>query len=108
MPTIQAWARLMKDSVTIEPHTGVNSHGEATYGTPVVYTAHCMGKSQLVKASDGLERLSTVTSYLLGTVKISMLDRVTLPSRFVPTQPPIISVQQNSDPRGWHHTAVLT
>lgn len=108
MPDISAWSWMAKDSVVIEPYVGQNKNGEAVYGTAVTYEAHCQGKSQRVVDIDRQERISTVTSYLIGAVAVTPRDRITLPSRFSPTQPPILAVGQPSWQHGWHHTVVYT
>ncbi|MCR4375682.1 MAG: hypothetical protein NUW22_12615 [Acidobacteria bacterium] len=108
MPTVDIWARLAKDLVTIEPYSGQNRYGEATYGSAVTYRAHCQGKIQRITGLDGQEHVSQVTSYLIGTVAVSTRDRITLPSRFSPTQPPILAVRQVSSERGWHHSVAMT
>ena len=106
MPTVASWRWMAKDTVTIEPFASKNSAGEATYGTAVTYQAHCQGDVKRITNAVGEEKISTVATYLIGAVALTILDRITLPARFSPRQPPIIEVGQHTSERAWHHTVV--
>lgn len=72
---------LFKDSVTIEPWSGQNGYGEATYGAGTVYrariergVAHTNGQDQSLY---GLHKI------ILSTyVQVDPRDRITLPSSY--------------------------
>lgn len=105
---LSIWRDFYRDTVTIEPFSSQDSHGQPAYGDPVTYTARVVGKVRQVRDVNGLERVSTATTYILDTVALTPRDRITLPSRFSPTQPNILSIAQEPDERGWHHTVVYT
>ncbi len=107
--SLAAWRSLYRDTVTIEPWSGLNKDGSPTYGTAVSYTARVVGKNRLIRDVSGQQRVATVTSYLYGApTTLTVRDRITLPTRFVPTQPSILAVQQEPDERGNCYVAVLT
>lgn len=108
MPSVAAWRYLAKDTVTLAAPSSLNRAGEATYGTATTYQAHCQGKVQRVTDATGQERISTVTTYVIGTVAATTKWQITLPSRFSPSQPPIIAVGQHTGDQGWHHTVIYT
>ena len=98
---------LMTQTVTIEPYTGQNASGEASYGTAVSYSARVVGKSRMVRNITGQEVVSSKTVYLYGaSLSFSVKDRVTLPSGNVPQTPPMIAVSQFPDDEGNHHSAL--
>lgn len=104
---IEEWTDMMPDTVTIEPFVSRDAFGDKTYGTARVYTARVQGKNEVVRTRDNVDAVSTVQVYVDWTPTISPDDRITLPSRFSPTQPPILSVQPVSDEAGPHHQVVL-
>ena len=100
------WDDMLPHTITVEPFTGINTFGAATYGAAVTYRARIQGKNRLVTAVNGEEAVSHITMYLQRTT-ISPQDRVTLPAPFSPTVPNILDVQHVSDESGGHHTVIL-
>lgn len=94
-------ADLMTQTVTIEPFSGLGSHGEATFGAGVEYPARVWGKARRVRTGAGEEVTSTVQA-LLGTADapVGPRDRITLPSGFALIQPPILAVLRSPDEAG--------
>lgn len=98
---------LMTQTVTVAPYSGQNGSGEASYGSPVSYSARVVGKSRMVRNMTGQEVLSSKTVYLYGaSLSFSTKDRVTLPNGNVPQTPPIIAVSQFPDDEGDHHSVL--
>ena len=105
----QALRDLMPDTVTVEPYAGTrNGAGEKNYGPGVVYTCRASGKNRMVRDSKGDERVSSVTVVLDQAVdSMGPEDRITLPARFVPQQPPILAIARVGDVDGsLAHTTV--
>jgi hypothetical protein len=99
---------LMKDTVTVEPYASQNKAGEVSYGSAVTYKGRCVGRTRAIRDFKGQERVSTVTTYFAGNADITPRDRITLPSHFVPRQPPIMAIANLPDEHGRHHTVVYT
>ena len=98
---------MMPHEITIEPHTGNNAFGAPTYGSAVTYRALVQQKVNLVRDLSNRERASN-TKVFVGTVdSIDARSRMTLPTGFLPSQPPIIRVDRPSDERGIHHTVIF-
>lgn len=96
----------MVDTITIEPLVSRDSYGTPIYGGPVSYTCKVDGEQKQVTDAVGIERMSKAKIYLMGTPVIGPTDRLTMPSGFVPSQPPILSVNPFSDESGSHHTEI--
>jgi hypothetical protein len=87
MPIDQALAALMRDSVTVEAYAGTrNGAGEKNYGAGTVYTCRVSGRNVMVTVV--LDR---------AVDAMGPEDRITLPARFVPRQPPIIAIKRVID-----------
>jgi hypothetical protein len=57
-------ARLMASStVTVEPYTGTNGRGQATFGPKVEVAGYLDGARRMVRSSDGEETISSSTLY---------------------------------------------
>lgn len=113
MPSIFSWLWMAPDTVTIEPYVSQNKNGEATYGTAVSYRARVQDlasarRPQRVITLAGDERFAAVQVDLMGTPSVSVRDRITLPSRFAVTQPPILAVTVVTDQNGPHHVVAYT
>lgn len=102
---IDEWHDMMPDTVSVEPFSGVDQYGAYSYGTAVSYRARAQGRMRMITDVNGEQRMSQVTVYISGT-GIGPQDRLTLPARFSPTQPSILSVQPVSDEHGTHHTVI--
>lgn len=90
-------AALQPDTVTIAPYSSMTSDHVVTYGTATTYAARINSGARRVVASDGREVVSNVQVIIEGRVNIDQRSRVTLPTVFVPNQPPIVAVALESD-----------
>lgn len=70
---------LMKQTVTVEPHTGRDSYGKPTYGAAVRRKCHISGKVRMIRTLNGADVLATQTVYMAGPL-LDPDDRVTLPT----------------------------
>ena len=103
--SIAEWDGMMPHSITIEPYQSVDPYGVYIYGSAVTYQARIQGKMRLIMNMQGEQIASSVTVYVAG-FGITQQDRLTLPSPFVPNQPPILNVGVVSDESGLHHTVI--
>lgn len=107
MPGITQWRGLMPYQVIVESNATVDTYGARTYTTCATYAAAIQGPSRFLHQSSQQERVSRQTVYLATADPITTQDRITLPSAFEITQPPILDVQRVSDRFGTHHVKVL-
>ena len=112
MTILQELRDLMADSITIEPRSSQTVNDEGGFGAAVTYTCRVEGKILRVRDPNGDEQTSTVQVYLDQHVTIGLRDRLTLPVRFTPRQPPIINVASHVDELGTSgdmaHTIIYT
>jgi len=97
----------MPDTVTVEPFLTTDNYGNASFGTAVTFSARAVGTMRNVITPNGEEKVSTVTVYIGAAKVFSPLDRITLPIRFTPQQPPILSLRLLPDENGLHHTVIF-
>lgn len=90
----------MQDTITIEPYSGQNVNQEDTYSAAVTYTCRVVGKRKIVRKPDGQEAVSNAQAWLDRLASIDPRSRITLPSRFTPQQPPILTVESLPDEDG--------
>jgi hypothetical protein len=96
----RALLSLMADTIVLEPYASQNSYGEAAYGAASTIQCRCSGKIQMVTTARGEEKVSAVTVWLATCPGVTPRDRITLPARFIPLQPEILSVAKLSDESG--------
>lgn len=97
--------KLYADTVTLAPITS-DALGAPTLGAAVTYKARVMGQHKVVRDSSGEETMSTVQVWIYGTPTIDHTYILTLPARFSPRTPPIITVENQSDENGAHHVKI--
>jgi hypothetical protein len=104
---LRVFRDLMTDTVTIAPYQSTSKYATEGYGAPVTYKARVVGQNRNVITIAGDEKISRVTVYL-GSIPttIGPLDRITLPARFQPMQPPILAIEHEPDEHGVHHVNV--
>ena len=84
--------------IAVEPWTGQNVYGDATYGTSVSMPARISKKPKLVRADDGRETVAGSIAWVdPAFVTIGPKDRVTLPDG---STPPVLSIDRIPDERG--------
>lgn len=98
---------LMIESVTLQPYTGQDAYGVPTYGTGVSYAARVSLKNELVRAHDGREIASRGKVYVAMDTVPDVRSKLTLPSGYQPTQPPILDVQPEQDELGLNHVVLV-
>lgn len=107
-PIIDDLLDLFSDVVGVEPWTGSDGRGKATYGASVDRVARITaGHHKIVRDAAGQERVSSIRVVFGGAFNITAKDRYTLPVRFTPRQPIAISVVHSSDENGAHHERVF-
>lgn len=88
-------------TVSLEPFAGLDDYGTATYGEAVEYSARIQQRAKRVRTAEGEEVTSMTQVFLAPTPPmLTTRDRITLPTPFTPTQPPILSIQQSADEDG--------
>lgn len=103
IPPVGDWLDFMPDTVTIEPVVSVSVSGVPTYGAGVNYPAYIEMKNHQVVDKFGKVVVARGRVFLGTTTVPDVRSRLTIPSRFQPTQPPIISANAASDESGTHH-----
>lgn len=85
---------LMVDSITIEPWASQDADLKPTYGAPVTYSNALVElHSERLMDAEGREFRSSVRVLIPERLtSIGLRDRVTLPSGFVPSQPPLRAI----------------
>lgn len=83
-----------EDTVTVEPYASMTGAQMQTYGSSVTYRALIQRGAKRVVNSAGREVISNVSVTIPERVHIDQRSRVTLPTGFVPNQPPIIGIEQ--------------
>lgn len=97
---------LCTQTVTIEPFTGVNANGEATYGAGVSYKAHIGGQNRMMRNALGQLVTDPLKVVLSTAPSVSTKDKITLPATYTPQTPPIVGVAQLFHETGQSHVAV--
>lgn len=100
---IGEWADFMPDTISINAFVSRGSSGITYSATTNTYPAYIELKNHLVIDSQGREVMARGTVYVGTASMIGIEDLLTLPSRYVPQQPPIIAVRPVSDESGVHH-----
>ena len=105
--SVSEWLDMMADTVTITPWTSQDVTGKPVYGgTPVTYPAYVEMKNHLIVDAQGREILAKGRVILGTTAVISVKDKITLPSDYVPQSPPILAVNLQPDEHGTHHVTI--
>ena len=97
---------LCDQTVTWEAWSSQNENGEASYGAGTDYTAQISGQNRMVRNAVGEQILSSLMVIFSQYLNISVKDRLTLPSTYTVTQPPILYVEKFRADEGNHHTVV--
>lgn len=92
---------LLAQEVSIEPYAGRDAYGKPSYGAAVTYRARVSGRARRIVNAEGDDTVSMLQVHF-GTVTAppTVRDRVTLPSPYQPTNPPILSVGCSPDEDG--------
>lgn len=84
---------LYEDTVGVEPFSAETSARVRTYGSTTSYPALVTLGAKRVIGSNGSEVTSNVQVMIPERVHIDQRSRVTLPTGFVPLQPPILGLR---------------
>lgn len=96
----------LAQEVTLEPYAGRDAYGKPSYGAGVTVRARVSGRAKRVINADGEETVSMLQVYFGSkTLVPTVRDRLTLPSPFQPTNPPLLAVAVSPDEDG---TLVVT
>lgn len=95
-----------EDTITIEPFSAETSARVFSYGAAVTYSALIQRGARRTINQAGKEITSNVQVIIPNRVHVDQRSRVTLPTGFVPLQPPIIGVEPLKG-LGFDHTVVL-
>ncbi len=106
--SVRDYLSMMKSIIQIEPWTSHDSYGEASYGVIKTYQARIEMKASLIRDTNGREVAARGKVYVAITSPIpSTKDRLTLPSPYTPTNPPILDVMPVQDEKGIHHVVLV-
>lgn len=84
---------LLEDEITVEPFASETSARVVSYGAAVTYPALLERGARRLIGPSGKEVISNVQVMIPNRVHIDVRSRVTLPSGFVPNQPPILGIE---------------
>lgn len=105
--SIDEWLDMMSDTVTITPWTSQSGSGVPTYGgTAYTITCRIEMKNHLIIDNQGREIMARGRIIMATTTIPSILDQITLPSDYVPTNPPILAVNVEPDDISSHHVTL--
>jgi hypothetical protein len=88
-----ALEELQFDTVTIEPFSAFDANQAPTYGAAVTYTAQVVPATERIINAQGREVTSTASVIIQERVAVDHRSRITLPTGFIPNQPPIQRVE---------------
>lgn len=97
---------LLNDTITIEPWASQDADLKPTFGTSVSYPAFVELHQKHHMDEDGRQFTSSVRAIIRERLTLDLRSRVTLPSGFVPQQPPLRSVSAHKG-LGLDHTVLL-
>jgi len=104
---VSAWLDMMADTITIEPWVSQSVSGVPTYsGVTTTYPCYIEMKNHLIVDALGREILARGRVFMGSNANISVKDKITLPSEYVPVSPPILAVNIATDESGNHHTTI--
>ena len=97
---------LLKQTITIEPASGMDAYGQSSYGTGVSVPARVEGRNRVVVDAQGNNAVSSTTIYVDGPTVVTTSSRITLPDG---TTPLILSIESMPDIDGTpHHKVIFT
>jgi hypothetical protein len=104
----------MIHEIVVEHISGTTGgYAQRVYNTASTFKARIEFLQRLVKDANGRDVVSNTRIFTpmydadgSTSATITVSDRITLPSHFIPRQPPIISVEPHYDHEGPHHYEV--
>jgi hypothetical protein len=107
LPTVNEWADFMPQTVLREPWLSYKSGGsDSNYDTAISYLARIEMKNHLIVGKDGKVITARGKVFILSSTIPNIKDRWTLPSGYIPTQPPVLDVNVVDDESGNHHVTL--
>lgn len=97
---------LLTDTITIEPWSSQDADLKPTFGTSVSYPAFVELSEKHFTDADGRQFTSHARAVIKDRVFVDLRSRVTLPSGFVPSQPPLRAVFSQKG-LGMDHTTLV-
>ena len=94
-------------AITHEPFSGQDGFGMPNFKSGVSYSARVTVIRDGSRDARSVEAVGVSKAWINTTTAFTIQDRVTLPSAFSPTQPPLLSVSVVYDESGPHHTVIL-
>ena len=94
----------LNQSITLHPHSGVNSNGQSTYATSSTVACRLTRKNVNTMDTLGNEVISTTQILVDGSVVITPLDKIVLSDG---SQPFIISVLDVVAPNGTSYYKII-
>lgn len=97
---------LLNDTITIEPWASQDADLKPSFGDPVSYPAFVEMYTKQHIDAEGREFVSSVRVMIKERLAIDLRSRVTLPTGFVPQQPPLRSIVAHKG-LGLDHTVLI-
>lgn len=112
MTAVSAWLDMMRQTVSVQEPSGMDTFGTQSYGTAATYRCRIVGKRRHVINALGLEVVSQQTVYLATDTMVSPQAKVTLSTADVGSTeahsltPVLLATGRYPDENGQHHTVL--
>ena len=94
-------------AITHEPYSGQDGFGKPNFKSGVSYSARVTVVLDGSRDARSVDGINVSKLWINTTTAFTIRDRITLPSAFLPTQPPIMSSSVVYDESGPHHTVII-
>lgn len=112
MRPIASFSRFGGKTVLLAPQSSLDDYGKPSYGADVPYSAHIVGKQEMVRDAEQKQVTSKQQVWVFSTNVIPTTSRLTLSTADVgsteatETQPKILTVVQRWDGPTLHHSVI--
>jgi hypothetical protein len=89
-----AKSRFLAATVTIAPFSSYDDYGSPTHGADATYSGRYLQQNEMVRITDGEEKISTGQLYVDNDYSPNLLDKVTLADG---SNPKILQIQESKD-----------
>lgn len=97
------FAEMMQDTITVYPHSTLDSYGKQSFGAGVSYQCRLVGEQRIRRDKDGREVIEMGRAIVYGVAVVDVRDQLALPNGETPL---VTSVDQLADENGDHHTVI--
>ncbi len=102
--SVDDWADLFTETVTLKPFVSRDARGLVTFGTGTDFKARVIHKPTMVRNKQGSEVVSSGQVWIQGTPTVTPEDEITLPDA---STPELLAAISFPDEDGAHHTKIF-